>query len=157
MFLEIVKGRGAASPDEAIRYRDLDLDGSKAKFEMTPAGVGPLRLDRTARGRFDSIVQPTVNLRGPAAKDTTGPELSIKVLERTATSILIAIDARDTESGLKSVNYAIGRSDSSGYRALPYEGPLRIDLTHASFIMAYADDYAGNRSGRIFELNSQTR
>jgi hypothetical protein len=35
MSLEIVKGRGDASPEEAIRYRDLALAGVSARFEIT--------------------------------------------------------------------------------------------------------------------------
>ena len=45
MYLEVVKGRGNDSPEEAIRYRDLSLRGGKARLEITAEGIGPLRLD----------------------------------------------------------------------------------------------------------------
>ena len=155
MFLEIVKGRGNTTPDEAIRYRDLVLEGGSAKFDITPDGIGPLRLDPSHTGRFDSSIEPTVHLRGTAAHDTTGPRLTVRVLERTSDTVLIAIDAQDTDSGVKSVSYAFGESRDSqgGYRQLHYVGPFRVNLKQTSFLWAFAEDNAANRSTVIYELN----
>jgi hypothetical protein len=151
VFLEIVKGWGNASPDEAIRYRDLALNGRRAKFEITPDGVGPLRIDTD--GRFGSVIEPTASVRGRAAHDTSGPKITFQILERTGSIILVAINTND-ESGVKSVNYSLDiyRDSSGGYRMFPYRGPIRIDLEKVSSLFVYADDYAGNRSGTLHDL-----
>jgi hypothetical protein len=153
VFLEIVKGWGNADPDEVIRYRDLVLNGRRAKFEITPRGVEPLRIDTDGNGRFASVIEPTASVRGRAAHDTRGPEITFQILERTGSTILVAIDTKD-ESGVKSVSYSLDiyRDSSGGYRMFPYRGPIRIDLEKVSSLFVKADDYAGNRSGTLHDL-----
>ena len=154
MFLEILKGRSNSSPDEAIRYRDLDLDGRRAKFELSPGGPGSLRWDKSAAGQFDSVIEPTVNLRGLAAHDTTRPHITFQVLDRTGDTVLVAIKAEDAESGVKRLSYALDNiSDShGGYRNFSYQGPVRIDLKQTKLLWAFAEDYAANRSGAIYDF-----
>ena len=147
MYLEIVKGRGNSSPEEAIRYRDLSLGSGKARFEITAQGIGPLRLDADFDGRFETLLEPTVRLRGGAARDTSGPELSFRVLERNSTSLLISIDAKDDASGVKTIYYSL-----DGNHALPYHTPVRIERRQTSFIWAFAEDNAGNRSASKYEF-----
>ena len=141
MYLEIVKGRGNTPPEEAIRYRDLILGAGRAKLEITPHGIGPLRVDTNQGGRFDSLIEPTAMLRGLAATDTEGPAIKIRVVERNANTILISIEAKDKETGLKSLYYSL-----DGQTAFPYQSPVRIDLKQTSSVWAFADDYSGNRS-----------
>lgn len=112
MSFEILNGRGNTAPDKAIRYVDLALGHGRARVEITPLGVKPLRLDQKRNGRFDLVVQPTVSLRGRAAKDTHGPLITFHVIERTATSLLISIKAVDKESRVKSVTYCV---DGTGF------------------------------------------
>ena len=147
-FLEILRGRGNTSPDEAIRYRDLLLDGKTARFALSPNGIGELRLDTSKDGGFASTINPSISLRGPAAHDTSGPEIHFRVLDRTNDTVLIAIDAKDSESGVKSLSYSL-----DGQRSFRYRTPVRADLKQTSFIMAYADDHAANRTVRIFQLD----
>lgn len=154
MFLEILKGRSDSSPDEAIRYRDLVLDGKSAKFDLAPAAVGQLRLDASQSGRFDWVIEPTVSLRGQAAHDTTRPEVNIQILERNGDTVLVAISAKDNESGVKRVSYALDNFSNSrgGYRDFPYQGPVRIDLRQTKVLWAFAEDYAANRSGAVYDF-----
>lgn len=147
MVLEIVKGRGSASPDEAIRYRDLALARGKAKFEITPHGVEPLRVDTNHDGRFETLVEPTAKLSGLAARDTKGPEFRFQIVDRSATTILISIEAIDRGTGLKSFYYSL-----DGQNSFPYQSPVRVDLKQTSFIWAFAEDYAANRSAYKYDL-----
>ncbi len=139
--LEIVKGIGNASPDEAIRYNDLVIDNGTARFRLSAAGVMPLQLDANHDGRFESILEPSAHVRGDAAKDTRGPVIRFEVLERDATSVLVAIKATDNATGVKNLFYSLDEKHE-----FPYEGPVRVKLSEAKLIMAIADDNAGNRS-----------
>lgn len=147
MLLEIVKGHDNVSPEEAIRYRDLVLNRRRAKFEITPNGIEPLRVDTNYNGRFDTLVEPTVRLRGVAARDTKGPEIGFHVIERSRTNIVISIDARDNGTGLKNLYYSL-----DGHHALPYQSPVRVELEQTSFIWAFAEDHAANRSASKFKF-----
>jgi hypothetical protein len=146
-LLEILKGRGNTSPDEAIRYLDLDLQQKKARIQITPQGVGPLLLDANRDGVFESLIKPTIKLSGVPARDTHGPVVKFKVIERTATMIVIAIKAIDSESGLKDIYYS-----TDGLRFIPYKSPVRVKLS-AEFIWALADDNVANRTTATFDFN----
>ena len=145
-LLEILKGRGNTSPDEAIRYLDVDLQQRKARIQITPQGVGPLLLDTNRDGVFESLIKPTIKLSGVPARDTHGPVVTFKVIERTATTIVIAINAADSESGLKVVYYSI-----DGQRLIPYKSPVRVKLSD-EFIWAFADDNVANRTTATFDF-----
>ena len=146
-MLQIIKGRGDVSPEEAVRYNDLVLDKGKARFQLSATGVSPVRLDANRDGHFEKILQPTAHVRGLAAKDKRGPEITFEILERDANTILVAIKAVDKETGVKNIFYSIdGKYDS------PYEGPVRVDLKHSTFIYGFADDNAGNRSFATYEF-----
>ncbi len=147
MYLEIVKGRGNTLPEEAIRYRDLDLGGGKARLEITVEGVGSLHLDTNDDGRFETLLKPTVRLAGSAARDTSGPKLRFRILEGDSTSLLVSIEARDIGNGVKSIFYSF-----DGQRAFPYQAPIRIDRKRTSFIWVFAEDNAANRSATKYEF-----
>ena len=146
-LLEILKGRGNTSPDEAIRYLDLDLGRNKARIQITPQGIGPLRVDSNRDGVFDLSIRPTIKLRGVPARDTHGPVVTFEVIEQTATTIVIAIKATDEESGLKAIYYSI-----DGQRLIPYKSPVRVNLND-EFIWAIADDNAANRTTATFNFD----
>jgi hypothetical protein len=155
MSLEIVKGRGNVSPDEAIRYNDLVLENGRAQFQLNAAGVGPVRLDSNHDGRFESILEPSAHVRGVAAKDTRGPEISFEILERDGTSVLISIKAVDRATGVKSLFYSIGAKDGFPEYEFPYERPVRVSLKQPTSIWGIADDNAGNRSVRKYEVGKR--
>jgi hypothetical protein len=145
--LEIVKGRGNVSPDEAIRYNDLVLDKARAQFQLSAAGVTSLQIDANNDGRFESTLEPSAHVVGAAAKDTRGPEIRFEILERDATSILVAIKATDKETGVKNLFYTIDMKHE-----FPYEGPVRVKLNESKSISAIADDNAGNRSVYTYQF-----
>jgi hypothetical protein len=147
MNLEIVKGRGNVSPDEAIRYNDLVLDKARAQFQLSAAGVTPLQIDANNDGRFESTLEPSAHVVGAAAKDTRGPEIRFEVLERDATSVLVAIKATDKETGVKNLFYSIDMKHE-----FPYEGPVRVKLSESKSISGIADDNAGNRSVYTYQF-----
>jgi hypothetical protein len=147
MYLEVVKGRGNTSPEEAIRYRDLSLRGGQARLEITAEGIGPLRLDPDRDGRFETLLEPTISLRGSEARDTSGPELDFRILEGNSTSLLVSIEAKDIGSGVKSIFYSF-----DGQRAFPYRAPVRIDRKRISFIWVFAEDNAANRTASRYEF-----
>ena len=149
MILEIVKGKGNVSPDEAIRYNDLVLDKARAQFQLSAAGVTPLQIDANRDGRFESILEPSAHVFGAAAKDTRGPEIRFEVLERDTTSVLIAIKATDKETGVKKLFYSIDNKHD-----FPYESPVRVKLNESNFIVGVADDNAGNRSVYTYKFDS---
>jgi hypothetical protein len=145
--LEIVKGRRNVSPDEAIRYNDLVIDRARARFQLSAAGVTPLQIDANHDGRFESTLQPSAHVLGAAAKDTRGPEIRFEVLERDATSVLVALKATDKETGVKNLFYTIDNKHE-----FPYESPVRVKLNESKFIVGIADDNAGNRSVYTYQF-----
>ncbi|HET6976127.1 MAG TPA: hypothetical protein VFI24_07385 [Pyrinomonadaceae bacterium] len=152
MSLEIVKGRGNVSPEEAIRYNDLALEKGIARFQLSAQGVGPVRLDSNHDGRFESVLEPSAHVRGVAAKDTRGPEITFEILERDATSVLVSIKAIDKQTGVKSLSYSVdGQYDS------PYDRPVRVNFKEATSILGIADDNAGNRSVAVYEVGKHPR
>lgn len=151
-MLQIIKGRGDVSPEEAVRYNDLVLDKGRARFQLSATGVSPVSVDANRDGRFETILEPTAHVRGLAAKDKRGPEITFEVLQRDANTILVAIKAVDKETGVKKIYYSIdGKFDS------PYEGPVRVNLKQATFMYGFADDKAGNRSFEIYRFLPENR
>ena len=150
MTLEIIRGRGDVSPDEAVRYNDLVLDKGRGRLEVSATGIKPVRLDSNHDGHFESTLEPSAHVRGLAAKDKRGPEITFEVLERNATTVLIAIKAVDKATGVKSVFY----STDNKYD-FPYEGPVRVNLNQATFIVGVADDNAGNRAVATYEFGKR--
>ena len=143
--LEVLKGQGDTSPVEAMRYLDLNLGAKKARLEITPRGLKPLRVE-TGPGRFDSVIEPTAWLHGEAAKDTHGPLITFRVLKRHAKSLLIAIEAKDRETAVKSLTYTY-----DGRNLFSYKGPFRLSPSQATGLFAWADDYYGNRYTTVFD------
>ena len=152
MSVEIVRGRGNVSPDEAIRYNDIVIGSGSGRLEFTAAGLGPVRLDANNDGRFESIVQPTAHVRGLAAKDTQRPRVEFEVLNSDATSIVIAVKAVDRETGLKRLSYSF-----DGLTNIPYAGPVTIKLKGADLFWAIAEDRAGNQTIAVYDINKRRR
>jgi hypothetical protein len=147
MYLEIVKRRGNSLPEQAIRYRDLSLGGGKARLEITAEAVESLHLDTNHDGSFETLLKPTVRLRGSAARNTSGPKLRFRILDGDLTSLLVSIEATDIGNGVKSIFYSF-----DGQRAFPYQAPIRIDRKRTSFIWVFAEDNAANRSAIKFKF-----
>jgi hypothetical protein len=148
MVLEILRGRGDVSPEEAIRHNDLVLDNGTVQFQVSATGVSPLRLDSNRDGRFERILEPTAHVRGLAAKDKRGPEITFEILERDGDTVLVAIKAVDKETGVKSIYYS-----TDGVYDFPYEHPVRVNLKQSKFIHGVADDNAGNRAVTIHKFD----
>lgn len=147
MYLEVVKRRINTLPEQIIRHHDLSLGGGKARLEITAEGMESLQLDTDRDGRFETLLTPTHRFRGAAARNASGPLLVPRILERNATSQLVAIEARDIGNGVKSIFYSF-----DGQRAFPYQTPLRIDRKRPSMIWVFAEDNAANRSAARFEF-----
>lgn len=147
MVLEILRGRGDVSPDEAIRHNDLVLEKGTAQFQLSATGVSPLRLDVNRDGRFEKILEPSAHVRGLAAKDKRGPEITFEILERHGDNVLVAIRAVDKETGVKNIFYS-----TDGVYDFPYENPVRVNLKQSKFIHGVADDNAGNRAVAVHEF-----
>lgn len=147
MVLEILRGRGDVSPEEAIRHNDLVLEKGTAQFQLSATGVSPLRLDVNRDGRFEKILEPTAHVRGLAARDKRGPEITFEILEREGDFVLVAIKAVDKETGVKNIFYS-----TDGVYDFPYENPVRVNLKQSKFIHGVADDNAGNRAVAIHEF-----
>jgi hypothetical protein len=152
LSVEIVRGRGNVSPDEAIRYNDVVVGNGTGRLEFTAAGVGPVRLDANNDGRFESIVQPTAHVTGLAAKDTHRPRVEFEVLKSDATTIIIAIKAVDVETGVKKLFYSF-----DGLTDVPYEGPVRIRLKDVEVFWAIAEDHAGNQTIAAYDITKRQR
>jgi len=152
MSVEIVRGRGDVSPDEAIRYNDIIMGNGTGRLEFTSAGVGPMRLDANNDFRFEAIVEPTAHVTGVAAKDIQRPRVEFEVLRSDAATIVIAIKAIDRETGIKRLFYSF-----DGLTEVPYQAPVRIKLKDADLFWAIAEDHAGNQTIAVYDINKRQR
>ncbi|MCP9494230.1 MAG: hypothetical protein MSG64_07230 [Pyrinomonadaceae bacterium MAG19_C2-C3] len=138
--IELVKGVGNAKPDEAIRYRDLNLPrGVAALLQITPQGVDDLRYDADGDGVYESVVKPTSSVVGSSARDTTGPIIKFVTTKTDAVTASVTITAED-ENSVKAIYYSF--DGASFYK---YERPLRLSLNRFPVVYAFADDNLGNR------------
>jgi hypothetical protein len=141
LVVDIVRGDGNDCPDEAIRYRDLQLPKeSTALLAISASGIDDLRYDNRGNGLFLSTMKPTAHVLAPAAWDIEGPSIEISESPKDANALLITIKARD-ESGVSKLYYFV-----DGGRVVRYEKPFEADRAKAHLITAIADDNAGNRS-----------
>ena len=142
--LEVIKGVDNITPTDAVRYLDKSLpDGVLVRIQITAAGIGPLRYDSDGNGSFDTLVPPTVTLSGPPALDTTAPEVTASQHVQGATT-QVTLTATDSASGVGAVRYSL-----DGTQFQLYTGTLAVNPATSPFVYAFADDNAGNRSGRI--------
>ena len=145
--LEFTVGIGNQDPpSQAVRYLDVDIPSGVNAILQSPAeGIGLewLRYDADGDGDFESIVQPTAEVTGDAAKDITPPNILMEAREQVSKSI-ITLSADDSESGVKNIYYSL---DGMSYQV--YTEPFAVDPGQHPVIYAFADDNVANRS-RIF-------
>lgn len=142
--LEVLKGIDNVNPTEAIRYRDIVLPaGATAMLSLTPQGIQALRYDADGDGSFEGTVIPTASLIGSAAADATPPTLTFNSTPQQST-VLIAISAQDSESGVKATYYSLDRIHYQRYTA-----PFSVNPSQTPAVYAFADDNGANRSPMI--------
>ena len=141
LALEIIKGIGNTNPMTATRYKDLSLPaGVMAQLVITPQGPQNLRYDADGDGVFETVVAPTVNLTGAAARDVTAPIITANATIQGAQT-QVALTAADAATGVKMLLYS---TDGATFR--PYTAPLTLDPAQTPTLYAFADDNAANRS-----------
>ena len=149
---------------ETIKYLDLQIPEGKTawlKFNQTVIVNPPtslngnrplqrqsltdevqnLRYDMDGDGEFETEVQPSVNLSGNDANDTTAPDVSISVAS-AGNIATISITATDDESGVDEISYRIDDSLNDQI----YSGPFTVDVTESHLLYVSAMDNAGNRN-----------
>ena len=142
--LEIVKGVDKSSATEAVRYQDLNLPaGVNAMMQTSAEGISDLRYDSDGDGTFDTVVEPTAHLTGSDAQDIDPPSVTIDTTKQDGNHV-VTISAEETGSGLKDVYYSL-----DGTTFHPYASPVTITPNQASYVYAFADDNAGNRSSLV--------
>ncbi|NQW16907.1 MAG: alpha/beta fold hydrolase [Chloroflexi bacterium] len=148
IFIEVLTGDGS-TPDEAIRYQDVNLpDNAATRLSFTLAGARDLSYDSDGNGSFDATSTPTAILTGAAAADTEGPVIT---LTSTSTGALtqVTLAATDSVSGVASLYYS-----TDGASFIPYAAPFTVDLRASSTVHAFANDGAANRSSIVRILAS---
>jgi len=140
MSVEVLTGDGT-TPDEAIRYQDVNLpDGAAARLSFTLAGARDLSYDSDGNGTFDATSTPTVVLTGAAAADNEGPTITL-MSTTTDFTAQVTLSAVDAISGVTDLFYS-----TDGASFTRYAGPITMDLRASSTIYALANDGAANRS-----------
>ena len=142
--LEVVKGIDKSAPTEAVRYQDLNLPaGVNAMMQFSAQGISDLRYDSDGDGTFDTVVEPTAHLTGSSAQDMDPPNVTVETTKQDGNH-LVTVSAEDTGSGLKDVYYSL-----DGTTFQPYVSPVTITPSQASYVYAFADDNAANRSSLV--------
>jgi hypothetical protein len=107
VVLEMVRGDGNDCPDEAVRYRDLQLPKeSTALLAISPKGIDDLRYANRGNGLFLSTIKPTSHAFAPAAWDIEGPSADFSERPTKTDAVLITIKAKD-ESGVAKLYYFV--------------------------------------------------
>jgi pimeloyl-ACP methyl ester carboxylesterase len=139
ILLELTRGTNQ-SINLAVRYLDLALPPNvTALLKITPQGPETLRYDTNGDGTFESTVSPTVYLSGGQANDVEPPVVDIDKVGST-----ITVRATDDRSGVSAIFYS---TDGTTYRQ--YTSPLATSSLHGATLYVFAQDRAGNRSGRL--------
>ena len=110
-------------------------------MKITPQGAEDLRVDRDGDGNFEATIRPTAAVRGPAARDISGPVIKFSAAALSPDTLLLTIHAEDP-SGVSDLRYSL---DGSNFPH--YAGPFRVDASRVREVQAFADDRLGNRSG----------
>src|ERR1051325_3155147 len=84
-----------------------------------------------------------VHLTGSDALDIDPPSVTIDTTKQDGNHV-VTISAEETSSGLKDVYYSL-----DGTTFHPYASPVTITPNQASYVYAFADDNAGNRSSLV--------
>jgi len=126
---------------QSIRYVDISQPaGLAAELNFQSGTVEPLRLDTNKDGTFATTINPTIDLTGSAANDTTPPVISFSTSVAGAITT-VTISASDAGAGVKDIFYSL-----DGTIAQPYATSLALDASKNPVVYAFADDNAGNRS-----------
>jgi hypothetical protein len=144
MEIELIKGEDNRTPERAVRYKDLLLPpGVSAMLKISGDAVEKLRYDKDGDGIYETAVEPTIDVSGPAARDITPPVLSFA--ERLMHGRLrITIGATDRGSGVEAIYYSL---DNKKYER--YTQPLVLDMRSDAVVYAFADDRLANRSSVV--------
>ena len=144
--IEVLTGDGT-TPNEAIRYQDLNLPAdAAARLSFTLAGVQDLAYDSDGNGSLDATSSPTAILTGAAAADTTGPVITL-TSSTTDFTAEVTLSASDSVSGVGDIFYS-----TDGTNFALYTGPLTLDLRASSTVHVFASDGAANRSSIVRTL-----
>src|SRR6266498_824088 len=142
--LEVVKGVDKETLTEAVRYQDLKLPaGVNAMMQTSSQGITDLKYDSDGDGTYDTVVEPTARLTGSAAQYLDPPKPTTETVKQEGNHV-ITITAEDAGSGLKGTYYSL---DATTFQA--YTTPFTITPSQASYVYAFADDNAGNRSSIV--------
>jgi hypothetical protein len=143
----IIDGVDNRTPTRAVRYLDVDPEaGVKLQLAFTGNGIPDLRSDSHRAGVFDAVVQPTVDLSGPAALDVDGPDLALSISFRGGLTE-VTVKASDSGSGVKAIYYSL-----DGFDFKPYVAPFDVDASKNPTIYVIADDNAANRTVGSFDV-----
>jgi hypothetical protein len=152
--LELMRGESREAPDLAVRYNDLlPPEGATAMLRATPEGFEDVRLDTDGDGEFETFVEPSVAVAGPAARDVDGPTICFSTL-RSGPNALVAIAAADS-SGVRAIYYSLAAflRDEAPFRL--YDGPFEVEAGRNPVVTAFAEDGVGNRSVVNYTLKDQ--
>jgi pimeloyl-ACP methyl ester carboxylesterase len=139
-LIEVRDGTGDTT-SAAVRYLDLSYPaGTRVALRMTAQGIEPLRIDADANGTYEGIVQPSANVTGALASDTTPPVLTVGTSGPLA-AMEVTLTANDTESGPKAIYYSV---DGANFQR--YSTPITVDTTQHTVMYAFAEDNVANRS-----------
>jgi pimeloyl-ACP methyl ester carboxylesterase len=146
LAIDINKGADDDAPVQAIRYLDLTLpNGVRGELKFSSAqDPETLRYDGDGNGSFETVVNPTHFVNGPAAGDVAEPVLSIAEGPQQAAVSQVTITAVDAGSGVHDVNYS-----TDGTHFQPYIGPLSLNAAQTPVLHAFATDNVGNRTPRL--------
>ena len=143
--IEVRVGTGDTTT-RAVRYSNLALPNDvSAQLTISPTGPQELAYDSDGDGTFETTVQPTVDLTGPAAEDTDPPVINVVESLQGGTSH-ITLSAEDS-SGVSRLLFSL---DGTNYEE--YTGPLTLVSQRTPVLYAFADDNLANRATLVHEL-----
>lgn len=139
--LELTEGT-PTTMTRSIRYRDVVLPtGVTAALAIRRSNIDVLHYDSDGDGAFDTPVEPTVSVSGPAAQDDEPPIVKFRATVRPE-AIHVDISAEDRGTAVKAVFFSL-----DGTNFLPYTDMLRLNPTRTPVVYAFAQDEVANRSG----------
>jgi hypothetical protein len=143
--VELLRGKRQDEPNSVVRHIQVPLPaGALVEIKTTPQGM-ELRYDADGDGICETEVPPTLVVTGEAARDITDPDVSIRVARQgTGSLATISIEAKDDETGIRSVRYWYDGDGEESDRE--YTGPFTVDSANAPSVFAVAWDNAGNNT-----------
>lgn len=158
--IELYQGTSAGNHAEAVKYLNLQLPaGVMASLKFTQIDepgptvtgknylrphslateVANLRYDADGDGTFETEVQPTFNLSGAAANDTTPPSIGISYTMSNGVATVVA-SATDGGTGVRQIRYTVDGEDIERV----YSAPFAVSTSQSQLIYVVAEDNAGN-------------